>query len=196
LRLILLLAIAGAALAGIGAMLAQALDPQRRILRYLRQALGAEPQGALVDRSQGRGMAFNIEAAKVSVLWDGGRRGLIYRLEQLVGGEMMVDHRVIASVYRDAPPKRLEDIPASAHKISLRLVFDAPSDPEFELELWPARHGRNPQYRSPAEATQAGRKWLASLEAILRKPKPRTLTKPAPLMPPDEDEPPWDDEED
>jgi hypothetical protein len=186
-------------LTAVGGLLAHAFDPRRRILRYLRQALAAEPEGVLIDRGLGRALAFNLAAGRVAVLWDRGRLGLVYRLDQLMGAEMIVDHRVAARVYRDEPGKRLDEIPPSAQKITLRLMFDNPRDPEFELELWPARHGRGYEHPSPADAAQAGRRWLASLEAILRKPAPRTLTKPAPLVPvlPDEeDDPPWDEDED
>jgi hypothetical protein len=154
----------------------------------------------MIDRGVGRALAFNIQAARVSVLWDKGRQGLVYRMDQLMGGELMVDHQVLARVYRGEPGKRLDEIPMSAHSITLRLIFDNQRDPEFELELWPARHGRGHEYRSPTEAVQSGRRWLASLEAILRRPAaPRMLTKPAPMVPvlPDEDEPPpWDEDED
>jgi hypothetical protein len=199
LRLVLLLIIAGAALTAVGGLTARYFDPRRRLQRYLRQALQAEPEGVLIDRGGGLALAFNLEARRVSVLWDRGRKGLIYRLDQLMGGEMMVDHAVLARVYRDEPSKRLEQIPSAAHRIILRLIFDNPRDPEFELELWPARHGRGHEYRSPAEAVQAGRRWLASLEALLRRPAAaRMLTKPAAPVPvlPDEDEPPpWDEDE-
>jgi hypothetical protein len=198
LRLVLLLVIAGAALTAVGGLLARYFDPQRRMIRYLRQALQAAPEGVMLDRGAGRALAFNIEAARVSVLWDQGRQGLVYKMDQLMGGEMMVDHQVLARSYRGEPRRLLDEIPMSAHKITLRLIFDNPRDPEFELELWPARHGRGHQYPSPADAVMMGRRWLASLEAILRRPPARMLTKPAPLVPvlPDEDEPPpWDEDE-
>jgi hypothetical protein len=198
LRLVLLLAIAGVALTVVGGLLARYLDQQRRIMRYLRQALSAHPEGVLLDRGLGRALAFNIDTGRVAVLWDRGRTGLVYKMDQLMGGEMMVDHMVLARSYRGEPRKLLDEIPLSARKITLRLIFNNPRDPEFELELWPARHGRGHEHPSPAEAVLAGRRWLTSLEAILSRPAARMLTKPAPLTPvlPDEDEPPpWDEDE-
>jgi hypothetical protein len=150
--------IVGAVLTALGGLLARALDEQRRYLRYLRLALGAEPEGVLIDRGQGRALAFALEAARVSVLWDRGRKGLVYRLEQLMGAELIADHVVLARVYRDEPGKRLDEIPRSADQIVLRLIFDNPRDPEFELELWPARRGSGHAYPAPAEAAQAGRR--------------------------------------
>jgi hypothetical protein len=198
LRLVLLLAILAVGLTAMGGLLARHFDPQRRLIRYLRQALDAEPEGVMIDRGGGRALAFNIEAGRVSVLWDKGLKGLVYRMDQLMGGEMMVDNQILARVYRDGAKKALDEIPLAAHRITLRLIFDNPRDPEFELELWPARHGRGHEYVSPAEAVLAGRKWLTSLEALLRRPAARMLTKPAPLAPvvPDEDLlPPWDEDD-
>lgn len=198
LRLVLLLAIAGAALTVFGGLLARWLDPQRRINRYLRQALQAKPEGVMMDRGAGRALAFNIEAARVAVLWDRGRKGLVYKMDQLMGAELMVDHVVQARSYRQEPRKLLDEIPMSAHKITLRLIFDNPRDPDFELELWPARHGRGHEFPSPADAVQSGRRWLASIESILRRPPARMLTKPAPLTPApieEDDPPPWDEDD-
>jgi hypothetical protein len=198
-RLVLLLVIAAVALTAVGGLLARFLDPGRRLRRYLRLALSAEPENVMLDRGIGRALAMNLDDGRLAVLWDKGRKGLVYKTGQLMGGEMMVDHQVLARCYRGEPRKLLDEIPMSAHRVTLRLVFDNPRDPEFELELWPARHGRGHEYISPAEAVMAGRRWLTALEAIVRQPTaPRTLTKPAPLVPllPDEDEPPpWDEDD-
>jgi hypothetical protein len=200
LRLALLLVIAALALTAIGAILARSLDQARRLTRYLRMALQAEPEGVMMDRGGGKAMAFNLDAGKIAVLWDKGRKGLVYRLDQLVGAEMMVDHIVLARCFRDRPVMPLDEIPMAVHRGVMRVVFDNPRDPEYELEIWPAMNGRGHEHRSPAEAVQAGRKWLTGLEAILRRPPPRTLTRPVAPTPilPDEDDlpPPWDEDED
>ncbi len=198
LRLVLLLVIAALALTAVGALIARWLDPARRLTRYLRTALEAAPEGVMMDRGGGKAMAFNIDAGKIAVLWDKGRKGYVYKLEQLVGAEMMVDNLVLARCFRDRPIVPLDEIPMSAHRGVMRVVFHNPRDPEYELEIWPAMNGRGHEYASPADAVQAGRKWLTRLEALLRKPAPRTLTRPAPPSPilPDEDEPPpWDDDD-
>jgi len=198
-RLVILLVIAALALTAVGALTARYFDPARRLTRYLRMALGAEPEGVMMDRGGGKAMAFNLQAGKIAVLWDKGRKGLVYSLSQLVGAEMMVDHIVLARCFRDRPVMPLDEIPLAAHQGVMRVVFDNPHEPEYELEIWPAMNGRGHEHRSPADAVQAGRKWLTRLESILRRPAPRTLTRPAPApaaILPDEDEPPpWDDDE-
>jgi hypothetical protein len=199
-RLILLLVIAGVVLTAVGALVARWLDPQRRLMRYLRQALQAAPEGVMMARGMGRAIAFNLEAGKIALLWNKGAKGYVYKLDQLMGGEMMVDNAVLVRAYRNEPRLPLDEIPMGAHRAVLRLVFDNPRDPEYELELWPAYNGRGHEYQSPADAIQAGRRWLSGLESILRRPPPRTLTRPAvpAAVLPDEDEPPppWDDPED
>jgi len=197
LRLVLLLLIAALALTAIGAILARSLDQARRLTGYLRMALGAEPEGVMMDRGGGKAMAFNLDAGKIAVLWDRGRKGLVYKLDQLVGAEMMVDNIVLARCFRDRPAMPLDEIPMAAHRGVMRVVFDNPRDPEYELELWPAINGRGHEHRSPAEAVQAGRKWLTRLESIQRRPAPRTLTRPAPpaaILPDEDGPPPWDEE--
>lgn len=197
LRLVLLLVIAGLVLTGVGALIARWLDPHRRLMRYLSMALGAKPECVMMARGDGRAVAFNLDAGKIAVLWDKGRKGYVYKVEQLTGAEMMVDNTVLARAYRGMPAKPLDEIPMAAHRSVLRLVFDNPRDPDYELELWPAYNGRGHEYRSPGDAIQAGRRWLTSVESIIRRPAPRTLTKPAAPVPmlPDEDEPPpWDDD--
>ena len=199
LRLVVLLVIAGLVLTAVGALVARWLDPGRRLLRYLRLALQATPEAPMLDRGGGKAMAFNLDAGKIAVLWDRGRKGYVYKLEQLMGAEMMVDNIVLARCFRDRPVMPLDEIPMSAHRGVMRVVFDNPRDPEYELEIWPAMNGRGHEYPSPADAVQAGRKWLARLESLLRRaPPPRTLTRPAPPAPilPDEDEPPpWDEDD-
>ena len=198
LRLALLLVIAALALTAIGAILARSLDPARRLTRYLRMALAAEPEGVMMDRGGGKAMAFNLDAGRIAVLWDRGRKGLVYKLDQLIGAEMMVDNIVLARCFRDRPVMPLDEIPMAAHRGVMRVVFDNPRDPEYELEIWPAMNGRGHEHRSPADAVQAGRTWLTRLELILRRPAPRTLTRPAapaPILPDEDDPPPWDEDE-
>lgn len=197
-RLVLKLAVVGLVLTAAGALLSRWLDPRRRLLRYLRQALGETPEGVLTDRGGGRALAFNLDAGKIAVLWDGGRKGLVYRLDQLMGAEMTVDNGVVARCFRDRPVMPLDSLPEDVHRALLRLVFDNPRDPDFELELWPALHGRTHEHADPADALKAGRRWLTGAESLMRRAPPRALTKPAPPAPilPDEDEPPpWDEDE-
>jgi hypothetical protein len=197
LRLLLLVAIAGTAVTAAGSAAAWWMDEERRLYRYLRQALGGEPQAVLIAQGRGRAVGMNLHAGRIAVLWDGGRKGLVYRLDQLMGGELMVDNAILARAHRGEPRRPLDRIPAGAHSVTLRLVFDTALEPDFELQLWPVDQRRR-ERASPSDVIQAARRWLAGAEAILRvpaapvqSPKPETRLAPPPIA----DDPPWDEED-
>ena len=83
---------------------------------------------------------------------------------------------------------------ASAARVTLRLIFDDPHHPDFDLDLWLAGDEARRRASSPAEAMQEANRWLARAEAILRRPvSPRAGATPTPdtlstLRPSAEDE--------
>jgi hypothetical protein len=65
--------------------------------------------------------------------------------------------------------------------VRLRLIFDDAHRPDFELDLWrPEDDGRRGRL-APDEALQEANRWLARLEAVLRR---RIAAKPAPAVAP------------
>jgi hypothetical protein len=194
-RLLLTLALAGAAVTFAGSGAAWFMDDQRRIRRALKRVLGAEPQNLLVGH--GRGVGFALESQQIAIAWNGGEWCLIYRLSELLGAELMVDGQVAARIYRDEPRRALDQVGAEAARISLRLAFDDPRHPDFVIDLWvfdPRRRSQAP----PAETIKAANRWLTALEALLRRSKPRKIadrTAAAPEPEPDE-APPWDGADD
>jgi hypothetical protein len=64
-----------------------------------------------------------------------------------------------------------------AEAVSLRLIFADPRFPEFELELWGAQSSARTR-ETPADAVRRGRKWLAHVDAVLRRGR-----RPAPVVP-------------
>jgi hypothetical protein len=80
--------------------------------------------------------------------------------------------------------------------VALRLIFDNPRDPDFELELWPPADPTKRERATVTDAIAISRRWLSGVEAILRQPEPRPAVA-APREEPDEDdeEPPWDEDE-
>jgi len=121
------------------------------------------------------------------VMWQGGAQALLYPLTALVGAELIVDGAVAARVYRGEPRKVLDQIAGGARQVTLRLVFDNPRDPEFEIDLWLPEDEARRDARPPADAIREGRTWLARADAILR--APVQVARAATLPPqPDEDE--------
>jgi hypothetical protein len=207
-RNILLLGIAGALVTMIGSGAAYWLDEERRLRRMLRRALGAPPEMVIFARGRGLGAGMNLAGAQVAVLWNGGLKGLVYRLDQLVGAELIVDDRVAARAFRDEPRRALDEVTNAPKRVLLRLVFDNPRDPDFELVLWPPVDSAKIQAGTGFDAIQTARRWVSSVEAILRQtaarptagaaPPPLRQPRPAPPSPAqsrEEEEPPWDEDE-
>src|SRR5215218_1639491 len=120
-RLLTLLALAGLALTLLGGACVWHLDDVRRTLR---KVLGVEPQPMLVVRGRGAGLGFDLAASAVAVAWDTGGWALTYRLDELMGVELIVDDRIAARVHRGEPRRPLDQISGAEERVRLRLVFD------------------------------------------------------------------------
>lgn len=211
-RLLTLLLLAGAALTALGGAALWWMEETRRLHRALRKVLEGEVEAVIVAAGRGRAAGFNFGSGQMAVAWDGGSWCLIYRIDELVGAELIVDGQIMARAFRDEPRRALDEIASQADQVLLRLVFDDARHPDFELELWradqPARRGPE----SATKAVQAANRWLARAEAILRRhaawregpPAARSAAPPFPPPRPDEapeeqpelfaEAPPWDDE--
>jgi hypothetical protein len=211
-RTLLLLALAGCLVTAAGSGATWWRDEERRLRRYLRKALGAPPESMIVAPGRGRAAGLSLERGLVAVLWDGGTKGLIYRLRQLVGAELILDDAVAARVFRGEARRALDQAPSVAHQVILRLIFDNPRDPDFELELWPPGDAAKRERTSVGQAIAGGRRWISGVEAILRQAEPAVgrarasepeaedepLPRAAYSAPPAEpqERPPWDEDED
>ncbi|WP_309605240.1 hypothetical protein [Phenylobacterium sp.] len=168
-RLALLLGLAGVAVTLAGGIVRWYGDEGRRVRRGLTLILKGEPHGFLVARGRGRGIGFNFTSNQVAVAWDRGAWGLRYSLGELMGAEAIVDGQVVGRVHR-AEPRRAIDAVAAEQRVALRLVFDDAAHPDFTLDLWlPSDAGRSDEL-PPGEATEEVNRWLARIEALLRRP--------------------------
>jgi hypothetical protein len=215
-RLLLTLALAGTAVTFLGSLAIWLTNEDRRIGAALRRVLHGPSEATLIAHGRGRGAGLSVTTGLFATVWDKGAWCMVYRLDEVTGGELLVDGEVAARVFRGEPRKALDRIPATAREVMLRLVFDDPRYPDFELELWTAGDETRREGPTAAKAAQAANQWLARIEAIVRRPRspvsvsaappaPKVATrKPPPPSPePDEDEdrddedrgPPWDDDE-
>lgn len=173
-RLLTLLAILGGALTLIGALFARALDETRRVQKTLTQALGATPNPMLTARGRGTGAGFDLPSGRMCVTWDRGGWRLDYRLDELVGVELIVDDKVAARAFRGEPRRGLDQLVPPTALVRLRFVFDDTANPDFELDLWrPEDDGRRGR-PTASEALKEANRWMARMEAVLRKTAPRT----------------------
>lgn len=192
-RLLTLLALLGGALTLLGGVCVWRLDETRRIRRTLTQALGAAPQPMLIARGHGVGIGFDLGRNLVVVTWDRGGWRLTYRLDELLGVELIVDRQVAARAFRGEPRRALDQLTDAEERVRLRFVFDDPAHPDFEIDLWEPgdelRRGRLDAH----EALHEANRWMARMDSILRRPAPRPAPVPVavgPLPQPDDPPPP------
>jgi len=169
-RLLTLLALLGGAMTLLGGVCVWYLDETRRIRRTLTQALGATPQPMLVARGRGVGIGFDLSKNLVAVTWDRGGWRLNYRLDELIGVEMIVDRHVAARAFRGEPRRALDQLVDPEDLVRLRFVFDDPEHADFELDLWqPEDEGRRGRLYAD-EALREANRWMARMESLLRRP--------------------------
>ena len=193
-RLFLLLALAGVVVTLLGSAAAWLMDEERHIRRALKRVLKGSAEAVVIARGRGRGAGFNTSTGLMAVAWDAGAWLLIYRLDELMGAEVIVDGQVVARAYRGEPRRALDQTVEHAARVTLRLIFDDPHHPDFDVDLWLAGDETRRRANSPGDAIQEANRWLARAEAILRRPiAPRVAAStPAPMAAPLDDE---DDEE-
>ena len=193
-RLFLLLALAGVVVTLLGSAAAWLMDEERRIRRALKRVLKGPAEAVIIARGRGRGAGFNTSTGLMGVAWDAGAWLLIYRLDELMGAEVIVDGQVVARAYRGEPRRALDQTLEHAARVTLRLIFDDPHHPDFDVDLWLAGDETRRRANSPGDAMQEANRWLARAEAILRRPiAPRVAAStPAPMAATLDDE---DDEE-
>ncbi|MBA4010921.1 MAG: hypothetical protein C0481_03555 [Phenylobacterium sp.] len=196
-RLFLLLALAGVVVTLLGSAAAWLMDEERRIRRALKRVLKGPAEAVVIARGRGRGAGFNTSTGLMAVAWDAGAWLLIYRLDELMGAEVIVDGQVVARAYRGEPRRALDQTLEHAARVTLRLIFDDPHHPDFDLDLWLAGDETRRRTTSPGDAMQEANRWLARAEAILRRPiAPRVAAgPPGPAWPPVDDEDDANDEE-
>ena len=168
-RLLALLGVAGIAVTLVAGIARWRMNEGRRIKRGLKVVLKGAPHGFLAALGRGRGMGFNFTSNQVAVVWDAGAWGLVYALDELMGAEVIVDGLVVGRVHRGETRRALDAFDA-AERVALRLVFDDVGSPDFVLDLWlPEDEGRTDEL-PPGEAIAEANRWLARIEALLRRP--------------------------
>ncbi|WP_454759336.1 hypothetical protein [Caulobacter segnis] len=177
-RLLLFVAIAGTAVTFLGSLAIWYGDEDRRIRRALRNVLKSEPEGLIVARGRGRGAGFSFATNLLAVAWDRGAWCLVYRLDEMMGAELLVDGQVMGRVFRGEGRRAIDHVAPQAERVTLRLIFDDPRHPDFTLDLWAPGDEQRRETASPAELVQEANRWLARCEAIVRRPLPPRPEKP------------------
>lgn len=169
-RLLLLVTLSASAVTFAGSAAIWFMDEDRRIRRALRHVLKGAPETVIVAKGRGRGAGFNFSTNQAAVAWDSGAWCLIYRIDELMGAELSVDGQVIGRVFRGEPRRAIDQIVQQAAQVTLKLIFDDPRHPDFELDLWLEGDQQRRETRSPADAIQEANRWLLRADAIVRRP--------------------------
>ncbi|NBB17639.1 hypothetical protein GVN21_19945, partial [Caulobacter sp. SLTY] len=170
-RVLLTLALAGTVVTFLGSFVLWLTNEDRRIGAALRRVMNAPSEATIIARGRGRGAGLSLESGLFATAWDKGDWCMVYRLEEVVGGELLIDGEVVARVFRGENRKPLDRVPASARQVVLRLVFDDPRYPDFELELWASGDETRREAPTAAQCAQAANQWMARIEAIVRRPR-------------------------
>jgi len=144
------------------------MNEPRRLGRAFRQGLGRQPDAALIAIGTGRGVALSLAARRLVTAWDRGGWRMEYALEDLIGAELELDGHVAARALRGENRRRLERQTGAEADVRLRLLFDDPTHPDFELALWPNAASRG-GFSRPREAIAEANRWLARIEAVQRR---------------------------
>ena len=167
LGLLLFVAAAGAGLTLLVATAAGMLGEERRIVRAFHAGLEMRPDASLIAYGTGRGVALSLFTEEIVTVWDRGGWRLVYPLDALAGAELELDGEVGARIVRGEPGRRLEHA-AVEDEVRLRLLFDDARHPDFEMRLWPCRR-TGPAPGTPREAIADANRWMARIEAILKR---------------------------
>jgi hypothetical protein len=184
-RLLLTLALAGTAVTFLGSLVIWLTNEERRIGGALRRVLHGPSEATLIAKGRGRAAGLSVTTGLFATVWDKGAWCMVYRLDEVTGGELLVDGEVAARVFRGETRKALDRAPAStAREVVLRLVFDDPRYPDFDLELWTAGDETRREAPTSTQAAQAANQWLARIESIVRRPRPPVAVAARPPDPP------------
>jgi hypothetical protein len=179
-RLLLLVAIAGSAVTFLGSAAIWFMDEDRRIRRALRHVLRHDPDVVILARGRGKGAGFSFATGLAAVAWDSGAWCLLYRIDEVMGAELLIDGQVAGRVFRGENRRALDNVAPQASQVTLRLVFDDPRHPDFDLDLWVPGDEQRRESRSPGDAVQEANRWLARCEAIVRRPQAPRAPAPQP----------------
>jgi cell division septation protein DedD len=116
----------------------------------------------------------------------------LYSMAELIGIEVFVNNKVAARIIRGGAHKMFDDIAPQVDRVTIRLMFNDPSKPDFELILWDPNDALTARAEGPRAAMETARRWFYHVEAIIRKPLAeieKELTPPAPPPPPPEPTP-------
>lgn len=183
-KILIDLAIAGVAVTFLASAAIWLSNEHRKLRGALTKVLKGKPDAMIMAPGRGRAVGYRAETDGLAVAWDTGAWCLVYKGAELVGAELIIDRVVAAKAFRGEPRKALEQHHGAQGQVLLRLIFDDAQHPDFDLELWRAGDEVRGEAVGPEAAIQDANRWLARVEAILRRPSVSAqISRPAPPDP-------------
>ncbi len=160
------------------------VEQPKKLEDEVKEALGgARAEVESIEPVRRAAVAISYAANKIVIVREFGKKPTrLYTINDLIGIEVFANDRVVARVLRSGPHKMLDDIAPEVSRVTIRLVFDDPSHPDYELVLWDPHDALTARAEGPRAAMETARKWFYHVEAILRRPAPEK-PKPAPTAP-------------
>ena len=183
-KILIDLAIAGVAVTFLASAAIWLSNEHRKLRGALTKVLKGQPDAMIMAPGRGRAVGYRAETDGLAVTWDTGAWCLVYKGAELVGAELIIDRVVAAKAFRGEARKALEQHHGAQGQVLLRLVFDDAQNPDFDLELWRAGDEERGEAVGPEAAIQDANRWLARVEAILRRPNlSAQISRPVPPAP-------------
>ena len=158
------------------------MESERRLRRAMKNALMGVPDMHAIAPSEGKAAGLDLAHEQLAILWKHGAIGLVYDFDEVEGAEVIVEGHVVSRVRRHMSRKDLDVLVEDAESVILRLMFNDPHCPEFEISLWRANWSAPQPSTNPAgqmvsgprqtgsanEGLRLARRWLAHIEAVLK----------------------------
>ncbi|HVZ30428.1 MAG TPA: hypothetical protein VG839_08545 [Asticcacaulis sp.] len=169
------------------------VEEPKKLEDEVKEALGgAKAEVESIEPVRKAACAISYAANKVVIVRNFGKLPTrIYAVSDLYGMEVFVDGKVFARVVRAGSNKPLDsgsykaidEISPDVLRVTMRLIFDDPSHPDYELVLWDPNDALTARAEGPRAALQTARKWFYHIEAVLRRPAAKDLANLPPITP-------------
>jgi hypothetical protein len=148
------------------------VEQPKRLEEEVAEALmGAKPDVASIEPVRRAAAALSYLSNRVVIVREFGKIPTrIYSIHELIGIEVFVNNKINARILRGGAHKMFDDIAPQVDRVTIRLVFNDPSKPDFELVLWDPHDQLSARAEGPRGAIETARRWFYHVEAIIRKP--------------------------
>jgi hypothetical protein len=169
------------------------VEEPKKLEDEVKEALGgAKAEVESIEPVRKAAAAMSYTANKVVIVRNFGKLPTrIYSIPELFGMEVFVDGKVFARVVRSGSAKPLDagaykpidEISPAVQTVVMRLIFDDPVHPFYELVIWDPNDALTARAEGPRAAFAKARDWFYHIEAVLRRPVAKDIANLPPITP-------------